>query len=108
MSRSRSHPRQHSRRAKLPPELRAVNLNAAGVDVGADRHFVAVPEGGDPEGHTVRSFGAFTANLHALATWLRVCGVETVAMESTGVYWIPLFELLVEQGFDVKLVDPRR
>jgi transposase len=88
--------------------LRTVNLNAAGVDVGADRHYVAVPEGRDPDGHTVRSFGAFTADLHALTTWLRVCGVETVAMESTGVYWIPLFELLAEQGFDVKLVDPRQ
>lgn len=108
MPRSRPHPRQHSRRAKLPAELRTVNLNAAGVDIGADRHFVAVPEGRDPEDHTVRSFGAFTADLHALAAWLRVCGIETVAMESTGVYWIPLFELLAEQGFDVRLVDPRQ
>jgi transposase len=106
MPRSRPRPRHHSRRAKLPPELRTVNLNAAGVDVGADRHFVAVPEGRDPEDHTVRSFGAFTPDLHALTTWLRECGVETVAMESTGVYWIPLFELLVEQGFDVKTGRP--
>jgi transposase len=102
------HHSRHSRRTTLPPELRTVNLNAAGVDVGADRQFVAVPEGRDPDGHTVRSFGAFTADLHALTTWLRVCDVETVAMESTGVYWIPLFELLAEQGFDVKLVDPRQ
>ena len=108
MPRPRPHPRQHSHGAKLPPELRTVNLNAAGVDVGADRHYVAVPEGRDPEGHTVRSFGAFTADLQALATWLRECGVETVAMESTGVYWIPLFELLAEQGFDLRLVDPRQ
>jgi transposase len=108
MPRSRPHPRQHSRRAKLPPELRTVNLNAAGIDIGAERHYVAVPEGRDPEGQDVRSFGAFTADLHALSAWLRVCGVETVAMESTGVYWIPLFELLAEHGFEVKLVDPRQ
>ena len=74
------HPRpsnsHHSRRAKFPPELRTVDLNAAGVDVEADRHYVAIPEGRDPEGHTVRSFGAFTADLQALATCLRECGVE--------------------------------
>jgi len=85
-----------------------VNLNAAGIDIGADRHFVAVPPGRDPEGHDVREFGAFTADLHALAAWLTACGIETVAMESTGVYWIPLFELLSEQGLDVKLVNPRQ
>ena len=107
MPKSRPHPRHPSRRAKLPPELRTVNLNAAGVDVGADRHFVAVPEGRDPEGHTVRSFGAFTADLHALATWLHVCGVETVAMEATGVYWIPIYEILEARGIDVLLVNAR-
>jgi transposase len=108
MPRSRRNSHCTTRRSTLPRELRTVNLNAAGVDVGAERHYVAVPEGRDPEGHSVRSFGAFTADLHALAAWLRVCGVKTVAMESTGIYWIPLFELLAEQGFEVKLVDPRQ
>jgi len=90
------------------PELRRANLNAAGVDVGAASHYVAVPDGRDPEGSDVRAFGAFTADLYALADWLIRCGIETVAMESTGVYWIPLFELLSERGFEVKLVDPRQ
>jgi transposase len=85
-----------------------VNLDAAGIDVGAAHHFVAVPEGRDPDGHDVREFATFTADLCALANWLTVCGIRTVAMESTGVYWIPLFELLSERGFDVKLVDPRQ
>jgi transposase len=85
-----------------------VNLHAAGIDIGATSHFVAVPEGRDPEGRTVREFGAFTPDLHALAAWLATCGITTVAMESTGVYWIPLFEVLSERGFDVKLVDPRQ
>ena len=67
-----------------------------------------MPEGRDPEGCDVRAFGAFTADLYALADWLTRCGIETVAMESTGVYWIPLFELLSARGFEVKLVDPRQ
>ena len=108
MPRSRPHPHGRPRRRALPPELRRVNLNAAGIDVGAEGHFVAVPDGRDPEGQSVRQFGAFTADLHALAEWLRRCGIDTVAMESTGVYWIPLFELLAGRGFAVKLVDPRQ
>ena len=66
-----------------------VNLNVAGIDVGASSHFVAVPE--DFWEQPVREFEAFTAELYRLANWLTECGVETVAMESTGVYWIPLF-----------------
>lgn len=91
---------------KLPKELGQVNLNAAGIDVGSDRHLVAVPEGRDEV--SVREFGAFTTDLQALADWLEKCGVTTVAMESTGVYWIALFELLERRGFEVKLVDARR
>jgi transposase len=90
---------------------------AAGVDVHSDIHWVAVPPGDAPPappGHpphlpaNVRSFGACTADLHRLAEWLAECGVKTVAMESTGVYWIPLFELLESRGFEVYLVDPRQ
>ncbi len=92
--------------SELPKELEHVNLNAAGIDVGSDRHLVAVPEGRD--GVSVREFGAFTSDLQALADWLTKCGVTTVAMESTGVYWIPVFELLERRGFEVKLVDARR
>ena len=90
---------------KLPQHLQHMNLNAAGVDIGSERHLVAVPEGRDPV--SVREFGTFTVDLQALATWLKQCGVTTVAMESTGVYWIPLFEVLERQGFEVKLVDAR-
>ena len=88
------------------PELSQVNLDAAGIDVGAESHYVAVPQGRDEP--SVREFGAFTGDLYTLADWLEACGVKTVAMESTGVYWIPLFGILEERGFEVKLVDPRR
>jgi transposase len=90
----------------MPAELKQVNLTAAGIDVGATVHFVCVPEGRDPQ--PVQSFGAFTADLEAIADWLAQCGVTTVAMEATGVYWIPLFELLERRGFEVQLVEPRR
>lgn len=92
--------------ADLPVELKHVNLDAAGIDVGSDRHLVAVPAGRDEV--SVREFGAFTTDLQALADWLEKCGVTTIAMESTGVYWIPLFEILERRGFEVKLVDARK
>jgi len=82
-----------------------ININAAGIDVGSEEHWVAVPKDRDKE--HVRSFGCFTSDLHAMAKWLKECGIETVAMESTGVYWIPLFQILETQGFDVKLVNAR-
>src|SRR5688572_20629190 len=87
-----------------PPPARAlppVNAHAAGIDVGATSHFVAVPA--DRDEQPVREFGPFTGDLYRLADWLRACGIETVAMESTGVYWIPLFQVLEERGFEVKL-----
>jgi transposase len=87
--------------------LELLNPNAAGIDIGAAQHYVAVPAGRDGDGQDVRCFNAFTADLHALARWLKACGIDTVAMESTGVYWIPLFELLEAQGLQVHLVNPR-
>ena len=90
----------------VPEALSQINLNAAGIDVGASSHFVAVPE--DRSEQPVREFEAFTADLYRLADWLLECGVNTVAMESTGVYWIPLFGVLEERGLAVMLVDPRR
>lgn len=90
----------------LPQQLQHVNLDAAGIDIGSDRHVVAVPPGRDDV--SVREFGAFTSDLNALADWLTKCGITTVAMESTGVYWIPLFEILERRGFEVKLVDARQ
>jgi transposase len=89
----------------LPAQLQHINLNAAGIDIGSERHMVAVPEGRDEV--SVREFGTFTADLEALAAWLKKCGITSVAMESTGVYWIPVFELLERRGFEVKLVDAR-
>ena len=86
--------------------LSQLNLNAAGIDVGATSHDVAVPA--DRSEQPVREFEAFTADLYRLAEWLSECGVETVVMESTGVYWLPLFGVLEERGCQVMLVDPRR
>ena len=83
-----------------------INQRAAGIDVGATTHFVAVPEGCDEV--TVRKFKTFTTDLYALANWLKHGGSETVATESTGVYWIPVYEILEEKGFEVKLVDARQ
>ena len=89
-----------------PAGLSQLNLNAAGIDVGATSHFVAVPA--DRAEQPVQEFAAFTADLYRLADWLTECRVKTVVMESTGVYWIPLFGVLEERGFEVMLVDPRR
>jgi transposase len=82
-----------------------INPDAAGIDVGASVHYVAVPPERDEQ--PVRSFGAFTEDLHQLAQWLVQCGVRTVAMESTGVYWIPLYQILEDYGLKVKLVNAR-
>src|SRR5215510_6006995 len=108
MPTSQPHPHPRGRAGTPPSELHRINLNAAGIDIGAASHYVAVPPGRDPAGCDVRTFGAFTADLHVLAEWLTRCGIQTVAMESTGVYWIPLFELLGARGFEVRLVDPRQ
>ncbi len=80
--------------------------NAAGIDVGASSHWVAVPRhaADDP----VREFGAMTGDLNAMADWLLACGVDTVALESTGVYWIPVYEVLEQRGLKVWLVDARQ
>ena len=90
---------------ELPLHLAHINKMAAGIDVGSSTHFVAVPVGCDEV--NIREFSSFTTDLHTLADWLAKCKIETVAMESTGVYWIPLFELLESKGFEVKLVDAR-
>ena len=83
-----------------------VNLNAAGVDVGASSHFVAVSA--DRAEPPVREFAAFMADLYRLADWLEECGVETVVMGSTGVYWIPLFGVLEERGFQLDFTHFKR
>ena len=102
--------RKHKDRAKLKPQdgtlgLAVVHPKAAGIDVGNAEHYVAVPPGMDPE--PVRSFGCFTADLKALADWLKRIGIETVAMQSTGVYWVPLHDLLTDRGIRVFVVNAR-
>jgi hypothetical protein len=76
--------------------LDQINLDAAGLDIGAEEIYACVPEG--RSSNSVRHFGTYTADLQALARWLNDCSVTTVAMESTGVYWIPVYEILVH-GF---------
>lgn len=85
--------------------LERLHPDAAGIDCGAREHFVAVPPDRDPR--PVQSFATVTADLQRLAAWLQQCRVRTVAMEATGVYWIPLYELLEEAGFEVLLVNAR-
>jgi transposase len=80
--------------------------NAAGIDVGGSSHWVAVPRSATDE--PVREFGAMTDDLNAMADWLLGCGVDTVALESTGVYWIPVYEVLEQRGLKVWLVDARQ
>jgi len=87
------------------PGLEIVHPHAAGIDVGNGMHYVAVRPDRDPQ--PVRRFECFTADLHSLADWLQRCGVKTVAMQSTGVYWIPLYEILEERGIQVYLVNAR-
>lgn len=77
--------------------------DAAGIDIGVEEIYVAVPPDRDEE--STRKFNMFTRDLNALAEWLERCRVRTVAMESTDVYWIPLFQILEERGFTVYLVN---
>jgi hypothetical protein len=85
--------------------LPIVNPNAAGIDVGAKEHLVAVPCDRDPK--PVRTFQAFTPELHELAAWLKRCGIQTIALESTGIYWISLYEVLDQYGFEIRVVNAR-
>ena len=93
------------KKAKHPSLLKRINRHAAGIDCGSETHFVAVPPERDED--AVRSFKTFTSDLRRLADWLEACKIKTVAMESTGVYWIPIFEILEERGFEVVLVNSR-
>lgn len=93
----------HSQRRA--PSLLPIHTHAAGIDIGATFHIVAVPADQDPQ--PVRSFRSFTGDLHRLAAWLQSAGITTVAMESTGIYWIPVFDILEAYGFEVLLVNAR-
>jgi transposase len=103
---SRKSKKELARRLRsADPGLEVVHPDAAGIDVGNENHYVAVRPERDPE--PVRRFACFTADLYRMAEWLRSCGVKTVAMQSTGVYWIPLYDILEEFGFEVFLVNAR-
>ena len=104
--RTRKEKKEWARRLQSKdPGLDVIHPEAAGIDVGNASHYVAVRPDRDTE--PVRQFGCFTADLHRLADWLKSCGVRTVAMQSTGVYWIPLYDILEERGFEVYLVNAR-
>lgn len=101
-------PRRSRRRVTprtSPSALARLHPDAAGIDCGSAEHFVAVPP--DRDSHPVQSFPTFTADLHRLADWLAACRITHVAMEATGVYWIPVFEILDARGFQVILVNAR-
>jgi len=91
------------RTKKQPVSLPVIESNAAGIDIGATQIFVAVPADRDPE--PVQSFPTFTVDLERLGDWLVRCQIQTVAMESTGVYWIPLFQILEKRKIEVRLVN---
>ena len=95
-----SHPRRVT-----PSVLERINPDVAGIDCGASAHYVAVPPDRDPQ--PVHAFATFTADLQRLADWLTACRVRSVAMEATGVYWIPIYELLEARGVEVLLVNAR-
>src|SRR6058998_2945089 len=85
------------------PGLRIVHPNAGGIDVGNESHFAAVPA--DRDAQPVQEFGSWTADLHRMGKWLQSCRIDTVAVQATGVYWIPLYDILTEHGIRVVLVN---
>jgi transposase len=103
---TRKQRRELTRRLRsADPGLDVIHPNAAGIDVGNSAHYVAVRPDRDPD--PVRRFECFTADLHQLADWLQHCGVTTVALQSTGVYWLPLYDILDARGLEVYLVNAR-
>jgi hypothetical protein len=85
--------------------LEVVHPDAAGIDIGNESHYVAVPATRDSQ--AVRRFGCTTGELQAMAQWLKQCRIRTVAMQSTGVYWVAVYDILEQAGFEVYLVNAR-
>jgi len=103
----KSKPRKQKKiHAVRPQPLNPINHHAAGMDIGATEIWVAVPFDRDP--HSIRAFPTFTRDIIEMAQWLLTCKVATVAMEATGVYWIPIYDILEAFGIDVCLIDPRQ
>ncbi len=96
---------KRKRKEKTIKVLHILQPNAAGIDIGSTEIYIAVPE--DRAQESIRHFGTFTEDLHEAAQWLKSCNIESIAMESTGVYWIPVFQVLDSYGFDVILVNAR-
>lgn len=107
MAISRKKPKRSKAKAikKANMNFNIVNPDAAGIDIGSGEHWVCVPQYRAED--NIKKFGAFTCDLYAIAKWLKECMIKTIAMESTGVYWIPLFQVLEEKGFEVYLVNAR-
>src|SRR5262252_3075091 len=85
--------------------LEVIHPDAAGIDIGNESHYVAVPPGRDSQ--SVRRFGCTTADLKAMAAWLKQCRIRTIAMQSTGVYWVAVYDILEQAGLEVYLVNAR-
>jgi transposase len=98
--------KKKSKKTQLDEQWEKINPDAAGIDIGSRDNYVCVPPGRDHE--SVRRFGTTTPELEEMVAWLRRCGVRTVAMEATGVYWIASFQILERAGFQVSLVNPRQ
>ena len=94
-----------ARLSSADPGFEIVHRHAAGVDIGNESHYVAVPAGRDKQ--PIREFGSWTADLERMAQWLKACGIDSVVMQSTGVYWMAVYEVLQSHGFQVNLVDAR-
>ncbi len=103
LSPNKSSSQEKKRAQSGASHLEQINENAAGIDLGSAEHWVSVPS--DRDEQNVRRMGCFTPDLMAMADWLTQCRVTTVAMEATGVYWIPVFQILEAKGFEVKLVN---
>src|ERR1700682_390412 len=102
----KDHRRRRAGKLRVSPSvLDRINPNAAGIDCGSAEHYVAVPPDRSPS--PVQSFKTFTSDLVRLAEWWVACGVTSVAREATGVYWIPVYEVLEARGIDVLLVNAR-
>ena len=98
-SKKRIQPSADKARKRVSKHLEQINLYAAGIDIGSQMHYVAVPAELDDQ--PIRSYSCFTGDLKSMADWLVGIGINTVAMESTGVYWIPAYEILEEYGLEV-------
>jgi len=106
MSKSTTRKRKKNKISVCDPGVRVTHRDAAGIDIGSETHYVAVPA--DRDAKPVRTFGCLTPDLHELARWLKDCRIRTVAMESTGVYWIPVARVLEHHGLQVCLTDARQ